>query len=227
MQGRCGPYEYPSVTGPPGNPYVDQNVWAPLDGETQRLSANDPGHWEVVNNTAAGNSAVTAFPNTGASFDEVPLSSFSAIVGSFSEAMPHTTGTSAWATYDNWFDNWKYEVMIQHDFVGNGGCDYVAVATFGGSNGVPSRLWGLCRYGSQLIWKLAAPGSRAGTDKTANESSGSVDILAMTTWLVDHGYMTADPTITNLSYGWEICSTNGADQRFTVSRYSLVATSAG
>jgi hypothetical protein len=224
LKGLCGPYEYSPVTGPPHNPYVGQNVWGPIEGETQTLSANDPGDWEVVNRTAAGNTAVTAFPNTGVYFDEAPLSSFSTIVGSFSETMPHTPGTSAWAAYDNWFDDWKYEVMIQHDFVGAGGCDYVAVATFGGSNGVPSRLWGLCKYGEELIWKLAAPGSTVGTQKTANESSGSVDIKAMTTWLVDHGYIAADPTITNLSYGWEICSTNGVDQTFTVSHYSLTAT---
>lgn len=224
FDGRCGPFRYPMVTGASSRPYVDQNVWAPISGQTQTLSANSPGDWKVVSKIAAGNSAVTAYPNTGAPFDEAPLASFSSIVGSFAETMPHTAGTSAWAAYDIWLDDWKYEVMIQHDFVGNGPCDYVAVATFGGSNGVPSRLWGLCTYGSELIWKLAAPGSTVGTHKTVNQSSGSVDLKEMLTWLVQHGYMAADPTITNVSYGWEICSTDGAKKTFSVSDYSLTAT---
>lgn len=224
FNGRCGPYRYPPVTGSSSNPYVDQNVWSPVDGQTQKLAANSPGDWKVVSQVPAGNTAVTAFPNTGAPFDEAPLASFSTIVGSFSQTMPHTAGTSAWATYDIWLDNWSYEVMIQHDFVGNGPCDYVAVTTFGGSNGVPSRLWGLCTYGSVLIWKLAAPGSTVGSSKTVNQSSGTVDIKAMLRWLVDHGYVDPKPTITNVSYGWEICSTNGVKKTFKVSDYSLTAT---
>jgi len=226
--GRCGPYDYPLVQGTRGGtsggqPYVDQNEWGPISGEKQTLRANSPGDWMVTSTTPRNPSgSVTTFPNTGAPFDEQALSSFPELIGSFSETMPHTSGTSAWATYDNWFDDWKYEVMIQHDFVGNGPCDYKAVATFGGSNGVPAKLWGLCTYGSELIWKLAAPGSAVGTDRTVNESSGSVDIKAMINWLVAHKYMTANPTITNISYGWEISSTNGVAQNFVVKSYSLL-----
>lgn len=226
FSGRCGPYNTSVVTGASGAPYVDQNVWGPIRGQTQTLSANSTGDWQVVSQVPAGNTAVTAFPNTGAPFGEAPLSSFSTIVASFSETMPHTAGTSAWATYDLWLNNWSYEVMIQHDFVGNGPCEFVEVANFGGSKRVPPRLWGLCVYGSVLIWKLAAPGSAVGTSKTINESSGSVDIKSMIAWLVTHGYMTADPTITNLSYGWEICSTSGVKQTFRLSDYSLSATPA-
>ena len=56
-----------------------------------------------------------------------------------------------------------------------------------------------------------------------NESSLSFDLKAMTEWLVDHGYMDPDPTITNLSYGWEITSTNGVSQDFKVTHYELRA----
>jgi hypothetical protein len=229
--GRCGPYNYPAVQGTQGGtsggePYVDQNEWGQISGETQTLYANSPGDWMVTNKTPANSSgSVTTYPNTGAPFNEQPLSKFPVMIGSFSESMPHTAGTSAWATYDNWFDDWNYEVMIQNDFVGNGPCDYHAVVTFGGSNGVPAQLWGLCTYGSELIWKLAAPGSTAGSNGTVNESSGSVDIKAMIMWLVNNGYMTANPTVTNISYGWEISSTNNTPQNFIVSSYSLTTSS--
>jgi hypothetical protein len=116
--------------------------------------------------------------------------------------------------------------MIQHDFTmpaGTYGCDYVAVANFGGGGRVPRRHWGLCKYGSELIWKLAAPGATIGSNKTANESSGKVGIKAMTLWLVHHGYIQPNPTITNLSYGWEIVTTGGRPETFRVRNYSLLA----
>jgi hypothetical protein len=36
--------------------------------------------------------------------------------------------------------------------------------------------------------------------------------------------MPPNPTITNLSYGWEICSTGGVTEHFRVSSFSLTAT---
>jgi len=228
-RGRCGPYDYRLITGATqwGTPSVDQNVWSPIQGQTQTLYANSPGDWKVASKVPAGNTSVTTYPNAGAGYNEQPLSDFSSVTSTFDETMPHTDGTSAWAMYDLWFNNWGFEVMIQHDFVGNGPCDYDAVATFGGSNGVPQRLWGLCSWGNVFAWKLAAPGSTAGGTQTMNMSSGTIDIKAMVEWLVSHGYMAADPTITNLSYGWEICSTNGVEQTFAVSSYSLAATPVG
>jgi hypothetical protein len=217
----CG---YPLITGIVGGTnggcaYVDQNVWSPISGEKQTLNANSPGDWEVISNTPVNPSgSVTTFANVGAPYSEVPLSGFVSVTSSFNETMPHNSATSGWAMYDNWFDNGKYEVMIQHDFTRNGPCDYAAVASFTG------KLWGLCTFGTTFAWKLAAPGSVVGSNATANESSGSIDIKAMTNWLVAHGYMSANPTVTNLSYGWEICSTGGLAETFQVNSYSLLAT---
>jgi hypothetical protein len=232
--GRCGIAwsdtsfcDYPDITGIKGGAnggcaYVDQNMWSPLQGETQTLRANSPGDWEIVSDTPVNSSgSVTTFPNVGAPFDEQPMSSFSSIVSSFDETMPHNSQTSGWAMYDNWFDDWKYEVMIQHDFTRNGPCTYDAVATFDG------QLWGLCAFGDinggAFAWKLAAPGSVKGSSGTRNISTGTIDIKAMTQWLVDHGYMDPAPNITNLSYGWEICSTGGTSETFRVNEYSLMA----
>jgi hypothetical protein len=199
-------------------------MWSPIAGQRQAVRANDPGDWMVsslVPRNPTG--SVTTFPNTGAPFDEQRLSSFSTMIGSVSQTMPHTAGTSAWAMYDNWFDDWRYEVMIQHDFVGNGPCDYVEVEQFGGSDGVPRRTWGLCSWGNVFAWKLAPGNATVGSNATVNESTISVDIKAMTEWLVDKGYMNHDPTVTNISYGWEISSTNDVWQDFRVSHYALSA----
>ena len=70
-----------------------------------------------------------------------------------------------------------------------------------------------CKYGSELIWLLSDP----------SEQSGSVDILGMLNWLVNNGYLPQKSGLTAISYGFEICSTGGKPETFTVSRFSLSA----
>ena len=227
-KGGCVPSRYPGVTGTLSDAYVAQNEWGAVAGETQTLSANSPGDWKVVNSTPAGHGgSVTTFPDTGAAFNEAPLSGYSSITSSFAETMPHNSATSAWAAYDLWFNNWAAEIMIQHDFTSQGPCTYAAVAQFGGSNGVPVQTWGLCTFGSERVWQLVAPGTKTGDrGATINESSGSVDIKAMVSYLENRAAPDAIPansTITNLSYGWEIASTGGKPETFQISRYTLTA----
>ena len=71
--------------------------------------------------------------------------------------------------------------------------------------------WNLCEYGSELIWQLAG----------SSEQSGSVDILAMLTWLASHGYLPQRSGLTDISYGFEICSTGGRPETFTLSHFSI------
>ena len=103
--------------------------------------------------------------------------------------------------------------MIQHDFANNGACSGPS-ATFGGSNGVPVQHWYLCGpWGSEYAWKLSG----------GNEQSGSVDILAMLTWMENNGELPKNSTISSIGYGWEIASTGGQSEKFTVSHYSISA----
>jgi len=222
-KGSCGPYAYHDITGGDGPIVVGENVWNPISGWDQTLYATNPGSWHVTASMPAGNTAVVSYPNAGAGYGEKPLSSFSSLTSSFAESMPHNSGTSGWAAFDLWFNKWGDEVMIQHDFSTAGPCGYVAVHTFGGSGGVPSQLWGLCVFGTERIWKLAAPGSTAGSSGTVNEQAGSVDILSMLTWMEHNGYLRKGSTVTDLSYGFEICSTGGTQESFSVSRFSISA----
>ena len=223
-KGNCGPYRYPAITDSNGlnnNPYVGQNVWNPIPGWSQTLNATDPGDWYATANMPAGNTAVVSFPNSGQSIQWVngappPLSSYVSIYSSFSENMNETSGTDAEAAYDIWLNNWANEVMIQNDFSAlRPRCGTIAsTATFGGSGGVPVQNWNLCQFGSELIWQLAG----------RNEQSGSVDILAMLTWLTSHGYLPQRSGLTGISYGFEICSTGGRPETFTLSHFSISGT---
>ena len=68
MQGQLCPFgANPQITGAAGLPWVGQNVWSPIAGYQQTLSANSPQNWQVVAN-APRRRAVIAYPNTGAYF---------------------------------------------------------------------------------------------------------------------------------------------------------------
>ncbi len=222
QQGGCGPYQYPRIEGVGSQPTVGNNIWNPIPGARQALYANSPGAWYVTSNIPAGNTAVVSYPSLSADFHvqnssgswvTQPLTNFASMVSSFSENMNVTSSTNAWAAYDIWMGNGA-EVMIQHDFSphANPECPHVATATFGGSYGVPVQAWGLCHFGTELIWQLPA---------NASEQSGSVDILAMLTWLEKHGYIPRNDTLGALGYGWEICSTGGVNENFQVSKFSI------
>jgi hypothetical protein len=227
LKGECGPYStYRQITGTTSKTHIGNNVWNPIPGAHQTLSATNPGSWYVTATLPPRNTAVVSYPSIGANYGRVtdvptPLTHYSSIYSSFSESMNATRGTSAWAAYDIWLgpNNCspaqcdEQEVMIQHDFAHNGACPTLATADFGGSGGVPVQTWKLCQFGSELVWKLAG-----------NEHSGSVNLLSMLTWLVNHQYLPANTGLWSIGYGWEICSTGGVQERFQVSGFSLTPT---
>jgi hypothetical protein len=227
--GSCGPYDrYKDVTGTTSSTRIGNNVWSPISGWHQTLQANSPGDWRVTARMPSGNTAVVSYPSVGANFGRVtnvpkPLSKFSTIRSRFAENMHATAGTSAWAAFDIWLGRTgcsncsTHEVMIQHDFAGNGDCDTVARATFPGAGGVP-QAWHLCRYGSELIWKLG----RSEQHKVS-EQRGVVRILPMLRWLVRHHYLPTNTGLWLIGYGWEICSTGGEAETFRLKAFSLHA----
>ncbi len=64
-----------------------------------------------------------------------------------------------------------------------------------------------------MIWSL-----------DANEQSGTVNILAMLRDLQSRGLASPGAAIGQIDFGFEICSTGGAPETFSVSRYTLTAT---
>jgi hypothetical protein len=211
LRAACATFHYPEIQGTYQDPNVSNDIWNPISGWQQKLYANSPGDWNVVTSGPNGNTAVVSYPSSDSPYPETPLSSFPALYSSFSENMHPQSGTSAEAAYDIWLNNWNNEVMIQHDIVNRGSCSTLATVDFGGSNGIPVKSWKLCTYGTEIIWQLNG----------GQEQSGSVDILAMLNWLVSHKYLTQKSTLTAIGYGFEICSTGGKPESFTVNGYSI------
>ena len=218
LHANCGPYSDPNITLSDGfNTYVGNNGWAcgtPGSCGPQQLTAYDPGHWSVVSNQAAGNTAVLTYPDVAQVFTDVnnvnpPISGFKYIYSSFAESMPAVAGLGAEAGYDIWLDGTTGpdEVMIWVDNVGRGtgGARQIGTAT------ISNQVFKVLEYGTgEIIFSL-----------THNEQTGTAHILSTLHWLQRKGYVSAGARIGQIDFGWEICSTGGQKGRFAVSRYTL------
>ncbi len=221
--GNCGPYDYSQNTASSGyNTYVGNDVWNPIRGWHQKLYANNPGDWYVTANMPAGNTAVVSYPSTsqGSSGNGTnpAISTYSTLTSSFSENMDATSQTDAEAAYDIWTAAGD-EIMIQNDFsLLRPRCGTI-LATVGFTEPGTSTVqdWDFCKYGSERIWQF----------HTGSEHSGSVDIRAMLTWLMNNGYLPQGSQLSLVGYGFEICSTGSQNENFQVSRYSLTAVLSG
>jgi hypothetical protein len=235
--GSCGPYDYPQNTDSDGyNTYVGNDMWNAIPGATQKLTATNPGNWNVVANLPAGNTAVVSYPSTSQQYpvpngtDPTPVADFTSMHSTFTENMNATKGTSAEAGYDIWFDDSgaSDELMVQNDMSNRGSCTdlgIIATVAFGGSGGVPVQKWNFCKYGDELIWQLAPPPG----DHSAvwGVHSGTVDLLAMMKWVISHRYLAAGSKLDSVGYGWEICSTGGQNETFQITRFATTDTVAG
>ena len=221
LAGTCGPYADPDITAADGfNTDIANNMWGcgpvqpPAAGAfcgVQTLTSHGPGNWSVTSDQKAGNTGVLSYPDVGQVFTrgddtDPPISAFSAITSSFTETMNATAGTDAEAAYDIWVDSGSNteEIMIWVDNHGQtpAGDDKGSVVI----GGTTYELWN-------------ADGTVSFV--RSNEQSGTVDILAVLHWLQSNGYIGSTADLGQVDFGWEICSTGGAPETFTVSNYTL------
>ena len=117
-------YRYSGITNSNGyNTYVLNDMWNPPGaGHPQTIYVDNPGHWQVVSNQPAGNTAVLAYPDVQQIFTltsdaPAPLSSFGSLFSDFKESMPG--GGDNEAAYDIWLGtasrSFSQEVMIWVD----------------------------------------------------------------------------------------------------------------
>jgi hypothetical protein len=57
--------------------------------------------------------------------------------------------------------------------------------------------------------------------RSGNESSGTVNLLTLLTYLENTKKYFSNPTLSTVQYGWEISSTNNAQYNFTINSYSV------
>ena len=199
-----------------------------IRGPNSRLAADAlrdrPGNWNVIANLPAGNTAVVTYPSSQQNPGTVPTrrrspNSFHLLIVQRENACDERDQRQA--GYDIRFDNpgaiERADDPARH-VSHRGSCTdigVIATVSFGGSGGVPVQSWKLCKYGSELIWRLSTGGNAI---TVWGDQSGSIDLLPMLNWVIDQGYIAADSGLGSVGYGWEICSTGGKNEN---SRYPV------
>jgi hypothetical protein len=130
------------------------------------------------------------------------------MTSSYAETMNAVSGTDAEAAYDIWINGLNKEVMVWVDNHGQTPSgSKVATTTFSGAT------WDLYETGGGYMAFV----------REGNASSGTVDLLAALQYLEGRGDLAASDVLWQVNFGWEICSTAGAPETFTISNYSLTS----
>ncbi len=224
QNGSCGPYTFSGISGLlSGNrPSVIQDIWNPIGGISQKLTAYSPARWSVTANMPASNTAVISYPDTQQTYTTTsnkpePLSSFHSITSTYAENGPAAKGDDWEAAYDIWAgtgsNNYAQEIMIWVDNHGQRPAgSQIGTATIGG---VGYQVWSTRGKG--------AVGNPVSLVLDSNQPSGSVNILADLQWLESNGYVPAGSGLNQIDFGFELCSTGGASQTFNVTNYGITA----
>ena len=200
-------------TTPDGRFDLYNNEWnTSYNPGPQTICGNSESDWQAVSNQRAGNTAVLTAPSVQIPYNNsngYPLSDFSSLSSSYAENMHAVAGTDAEAMYDIWLNGLNKEVMFWVDDHGQTPSgSVVATTTFSGAT------WDLWQTGGGY-WAFVRKG---------NASSGTVDLLAGLKYLESRGDLAATDKLWQVNFGWEICSTAGAPETFTVSNYSVNST---
>lgn len=193
-----------------GGYYLYNNEWnTGAHPGPQTMWANSYHDWGVTSTQGgSGNpTAVRTYPDVQANFrNPVPVGNFSKITSTYSEKGPSSNAVYN-ASYDLWTRNNSKEIMfwVQKAGWGNLGTP-TATVSFGG------KTWRVYHEGSYTRFLL---------DHTA--TSGSVNLLGGLKYMRAKGWLSSSDSIVQIDFGWEICWTYGAPQKFHVSDYSLTA----
>jgi hypothetical protein len=179
------------------------NEWNSSAGP-QTIWGNSYGSWGVQSDQAAGH-AVETYPCVQQDYNNVRVSSFHLIRNGFTESMPDAAGLDAEAADDVWLNNYGIEVMIWVDNHGQ-----IPIGRIISHAWIFGQYFAVWRGGSTYTFAL-----------DYNETSGETHILAALQWLMEHGYVSASATLTQVDFGWEVASTDGSPVDFAMTSYWL------
>jgi hypothetical protein len=220
----CGPYDYVGITNSNGyNTYTSTDCWG-HPGCGYLLESNNPGDWQVTATEPAGNTAVLSYPDVqqlmnnwcgngwGACSNatETPRAGLASLTSGYAEMMNEHAGTAAQAAWDMWTSSG--ELMIWVDEVGRGSGGAMACGT-GALSGYPFTYYvyggSFCSGGLPII-KL-----------NVNQRAATIDLLEALDYFTSVGQFSANGTIGQINFGWEVCSTGGTPETFRMSGYTL------
>jgi Flp pilus assembly protein TadB len=123
--------------------------------------------------------------------------------------MPSTGSLAASATYTVWLDNRQVEVVMRVDNrnLPAGGHEIGEIVFFKNDFKVYKN--------SSTMYTFVLTGPQ--------ETSGTVHLLSALRWLVHHGKLNTTDIVNEVDFGWQIASTGGTAQDFSVTRYGVTS----
>lgn len=200
--------------GPVENWWVNNDAWSGSHGP-QTINVCSQQSWDAVSTQPNVQGQVETYPDT--EYDvggrDTPsketIAQFGSITSTFSESYP---SAGAWdAAYDLWTNNWLNETMVWNQYAG--------AQSFWFDQGTPVTIGGVQYHfvdnGSCEPVRCSGAGTNTHDElmfiMVNQETSGSVDLLAVLQWEVANHYVNASDVPTQLEYGVEICDTSGQE----------------
>lgn len=242
----CGPYDDTNIPMANGyDTYVGNQAVNVQSGTTQTITANSPGDWSMqATDKPLGFTGVQTFPDVQqltndwcgsvtnfascSNPTDMPLGSLNSLTVTYNETSPHGTNDIYEFAPDVWNDNYGSDVMFWADTsptrcTDNGldASQIIGQATLSGQQ------WTVYRYGGQagdeIMFILDGGSDQDPVDNgtCAQQSSGTIDILAGFKWLVNNGFMSGLGKLSQLNTGWEVTSADNAT--FSMNSYSIGA----
>jgi hypothetical protein len=192
--------------------YVYNNMWG-ISGYSvsQTISACSYSNWYVTAtmNNNNGDGHVKTYPNSQRDFNNTAISSLNSVTSTFAETSPGT------GIYEDAYDIWlnglatsgSTEVMI---WTQNNG--QTPSGSVQGTVTVDGRTFTVWKSGSYIAFVA-----------NSNFTSGTVNLLAFFQYIIGKGWIPGSSTLSQVCYGVELVSTNGAPATFTFSNYSVNA----
>ncbi len=194
-----------------GGYYVHNNMWNQGEAGPETLRACAYDNW-YVDSTQPDSTSVKTYPNVHKDINNQngkPFNDYSVITSTFAGRGPGT------GVYDVAYDLWLNgvgdgkgvsELMVwteNHKQVPAG--DKLTTYTAGGF--------------TYAVW--AEDEGYVAFVSRSTQYSGSVDLKAMIAWAIGKGLIPPNPTVNQIGYGIEFCSTGGGKARFTLSGFSV------
>jgi hypothetical protein len=191
--------------------FVANDMWNADGGNvSQTLSACSFSDWYVTA-TASGGGGVLTYPDSHLDVPNTPkISSLSSVTSSFADTNPNT------GTYEDAYDIWLNGIADP-----NAGSDELMIWTSNHGQTPGGSPMATVTIGGQSWTAWKGNGGYMAFVANSNFTAGTLNLLAFFRWVIANGWVPADSTLSQVDYGVEICSTNGAPATFSFSNFAV------
>lgn len=197
-----------------GGYYVHNNMWNAAEGGPETLYACAYNNW-YVDSTQPNTTSVKTYPNVHLDINNMngaPLNNYRTITSTFAGKGPrvgiYNVAYDVWLNGVGWGGGTTEFMIWTENFNQRPLGSVKATPTFGG---MTYDAWHYNDGNANVISLVAK----------STMPSGAMNLKAMFDWAIGQGMMPANPTVNQIDFGVEICSTNNTKQRFTFTDFSV------